>query len=88
MHNISHQQNLLLHHVLVALGKKFVSFSKTVFFVIKNQNIQNGDDLADERDRRELILAQNELLQIVFTNQLFNEIVQSNRQLQTVITTL
>ncbi len=31
-----------------------------------------------------LILAQNELLQIVFTNQLFNEIVQSNRQLQTV----
>jgi hypothetical protein len=44
---------------------------------------KNGDDLADERDRRELILAQNELLQIVFTNQLFNEIVQSNRQLQT-----
>jgi len=44
---------------------------------------KNGDDLADERDRRELILAQNELLQIVFTNQLFNEIVHSNRQLQT-----
>lgn len=44
---------------------------------------KNGDDLADERDRRELILAQNELLQIVFTNQLFDEIVQSNRQLQT-----
>ncbi|CAF2866135.1 unnamed protein product [Rotaria sp. Silwood2] len=44
---------------------------------------KNGDDLVDERDRRELILAENELLQIVFTNQLFNEIVQSNRQLQT-----
>ncbi|CAF1589430.1 unnamed protein product, partial [Adineta ricciae] len=44
---------------------------------------KNGDDLADERDRRELLLAQNELLQIVFTNQLFNEIVQSNRQMQT-----
>ncbi|CAF4374901.1 unnamed protein product, partial [Adineta steineri] len=48
---------------------------------------KNGEDLADERDRRELILAQNELLQIVFTNQLFNEIVQSNRQQQTVKTT-
>ncbi|UJR27032.1 hypothetical protein I4U23_008336 [Adineta vaga] len=44
---------------------------------------KNGDDLADERDRRELLLAQNELLQIVFTNQLFNEIIQSNRQMQT-----
>ncbi|CAF1458007.1 unnamed protein product, partial [Rotaria sordida] len=44
---------------------------------------KNSDDLVDERDRRELILTQNELLQIVFTNQLFNEIVQSNRQLQT-----
>ncbi|CAF3436361.1 unnamed protein product [Rotaria sp. Silwood1] len=44
---------------------------------------KNGDDLVDERDRRELILTQNELLQIVFTNQLFNEIIQSNRQLQT-----
>ncbi|CAF3320865.1 unnamed protein product [Rotaria socialis] len=44
---------------------------------------KNGDDLVDERDRRELILAQNELLQIAFTNQLFNEIVLSNRQMQT-----